>query len=163
LALKSIDRFAGLRRPAGNNIDHILEKLIEARATVEDRGYRAPSCLFANTKGLIALSRLVNGDPVMDVVLTAANANSLHRATTIDTGWDNSKKLFLILGRRQRIAHGRAAEASAGEEPVDLAVSVLPSLEVVGEAPNSEIEVSVRIRFATRIKDAGAIVSIVDP
>ena len=48
----------------------------------------------------------------------------------------------------------RAAEASPGEEPVDLAVSVLPSLEVVGETADGNIELSVRIRYATRIKDA---------
>ena len=59
-----------------------------------------------------------------------------------------------LLGRRQRIAHGGAAEASPGEEPVDLAVSVPPSLEVVGEHRDNNIELAVRISFATRIKDA---------
>jgi hypothetical protein len=149
--------------PAGGTIDDILEELIEARATVEDAAYRAPSCLFTNTKGLIALSELVGGYPVIDAVLSASNVNSLHRATTIDSGLAAGKKLFLMLGRRQRIAHGSAAEASPGEEPVDLAVSVLPSLEVIGEAANSTIEVAVRISFALRIKDANAIIAVVDP
>jgi hypothetical protein len=43
---------------------------------------------------------------------------------------------------------------------VDLAVSVFPSLEVVGETSTNEIELSVRIRYATRITDAGGIVVI---
>jgi hypothetical protein len=141
----------------------LLKALIKARADIEDAGYRAPSCLITNTEGLTALSELASGYSVMDAVLTAANVNSLHRATTIDSGLAAGKKLFVMLGRRQLIAHGSAAEASPGEEPVDLAVSVLPSLEVVGEAPTSKIEVSVRIRFATRIKDAKAIVAIVSP
>jgi len=41
---------------------------------------------------------------------------------------------------------------------VDLAVSVLPSLEVVGETTNSEIELSVRVRFALRVKDPKSLV-----
>ena len=36
---------------------------------------------------------------------------------------------------------------------MDLAVSVFPSLEVVGETADSKLELSVRIRFAVRIKD----------
>ena len=52
--------------------------------------------------------------------------------------------------------------ASPGEEPVDLAVSVLPSLEVVGETATGNIELAVRIRFATRIKDVRGVVAVVD-
>lgn len=148
--------------PSPNTLDDILTALIKARADIEDAGYRAPSCLITNTDGLTALSALVSGYPEMGAVLRAANVNSLHRATTIDPGLAAGKKLFVMLGRRQLIAHGSAAQASPGEEPVDLAVSVLPSLEVAGEAPKGEIEVSVRIRFATRIKDASAVVAIVD-
>ncbi|MDT5348860.1 MAG: hypothetical protein QOH91_2147 [Mycobacterium sp.] len=141
----------------------ILNTLIKARADIEDVGYRAPSCLFTNTDGLIAISPLVSGLPQMGPVLTAASVNSLHRATTIDPNLAAGKKLFLMLGRRQLIAHRGAAQASPGEESVDLAVSVLPSLEVVGEGQNGGIEVSVRIRFVTRIKDASALVAVVDP
>ena len=62
------------------------------------------------------------------------NINSLHRFQKLDQSGAAAKaRLMLLLGRRQRIAHGGAATASAGEEPVDLAVSVPPSLEVVGE------------------------------
>jgi hypothetical protein len=46
---------------------------------------------------------------------------------------------------------------------VDLAVSVLPSLEVVGETSTGKIELSVRIRYATRIKHAKALVAKYDP
>ncbi len=129
----------------------LLDTLIDARAYVEKAGYRAPSCLLTNTAGLKKLSQLVSGYSILEQLLAAANINSLYRAENLDTG-----KAFrlVILGRRQRIAHGSAGEASPGEEPVDLAVSVLPSLEVVGEASTGDIEVSVRIRYATRIKDA---------
>jgi hypothetical protein len=65
---------------------------------------------------------------------------------------------MVMAGRRQLIPYGAASEASPGEEPVDLAVSVLPSLEVVGETVNSQIELSVRIRYALRIKDSKPLV-----
>jgi hypothetical protein len=149
--------------PPPDPLGEILKALIEARADIEDAGYRAPSCLITNTDGLIALSALDSGYSDLRAVLRAANVNSLHRATKIDPALAKGKKLFLMLGRRQLMAHGSAAQASPGEEPVDLAVSVLPSLEVVGEAPNGEIEVAVRIRFALRIKDASAIVAVTAP
>lgn len=152
-----------LPAPNPNTLTDILKALIEARADIEDAGYRAPSCLITNTDGLIALSELVGGYPVMDAILKAANVNALYRATTIDAGLAAGKKLFVLIGRRQLIADGGAPQASPGEEPVDIAVSVCPGLEVVGEAANSEIEVSVRISFATRIKDARAVIAVVDP
>jgi hypothetical protein len=63
-----------------------------------------------------------------------------------------------MLGRRQEITQGAAATASPGEEPVDIAVSVPPSLEVLGERANGLIELVVRTRFATRVKDARGVV-----
>ena len=141
------------------NLKETLEALITARAKVEDAGYRAPSCLIANTKGLLALSDISSGYPATDGLLAAANANSLHRATDIDK--DLKKYLtILFVGRRQLIPHGSAADASPGEEPVDLAVSVMPSVEIVGENPYGKIELAVRISFVTRVKDPKAIVAI---
>jgi hypothetical protein len=70
------------------------------------------------------------------------------------------KGRLLLLGRRQRIPHGGAAATSAGEEPVDLAVSVPPSLEVVGETDAGDIEMSVRIRFAPRFTDLYGVVNV---
>ena len=70
-------------------------------------------------------------------------------------------KVMLLLGRRQRIAHGGAGSASPGEEPVDLAISVPPSLEVVGETYPGRIELAVRIRYALRIKDAYGVRAVV--
>jgi hypothetical protein len=69
-------------------------------------------------------------------------------------------RIMLMLGRLQRIAHGCAAMASPGEEPVDLAISVPPSLEVVGETMQNYIELALRIRYALRIKDARGVVPI---
>lgn len=151
---------AQLSLAAADKIQVILNQLIKARAKVEDAGYRAPACLLTNTDGLIALSELQGGYTVLDTVLAAANVNSLQRATTIDSGLTAYWKIMLLLGRRQRIAHGCAAEATPGEEPVDLAVSVMPSLEVLGEAAGSKIELVVRIRFATRVTDPSGVVAI---
>lgn len=143
---------AGTPDATGVSPQALLNKLIDARAAVEDAGYRAPSCLIVNRRALKALNTLVGGQSVLDQLLVAANINSLHRATRLRPGSSARARLVLI-GRRQRIAHGSAAGASPGEEPVDLAVSVMPSIEIIGETPTGEIELSVRIRFATRIKD----------
>ena len=156
--------------------DALLENLIDARAQVEDAGYRAPSCLITNTQGLKSLSSLKNGYPIVDALLQAAHVNSLHRTSLYEfvvdavdeygaPATDNDgdpvprpRTVMVMLGRRQLIAHGAAMDASPGEEPVDLAVSVAPSVEIVGEGPGSDIELSVRIRFALRIKDPEALV-----
>jgi hypothetical protein len=149
----------------------LLGGLIDARAHIEDQGYRAPSCLITNTQGLKYLSELNAGYPVTEELLSSAHVNSLHRTSLYDATVDALKKdgtvatdannnpipkpanLMVMLGRRQLIPHGGAYDASPGEEPVDIAVSVLPSLEVVGETVASQVELSVRIRFALRIKD----------
>ena len=163
--------------PAANKADfsahdaqHLLDSLIDSRATVEDAGYRAPSCLITNTKGLKYLSELGSGYPITEALLSTAYVNSLHRTSKLDEqmaavkpdGTDAAQQLpgtvLMMLGRRQRIAHGAAPDSSPGEEPVDIAVSVPPSLEVVGEAPASQLELSVRVRFATRVKAKEALV-----
>jgi hypothetical protein len=156
--------------------DVLLQNLIDARAHVEDAGYRAPSCLITNTQGLKSLSSLSSGYPIVEALLEAAHVNSLHRTSLYEfivdavnpdgtPAKDNKNKpiprprtVMVMLGRRQLIAHGAAMDASPGEEPVDLAVSVAPSIECVGEGPGSVIELSVRVRFALRIKDPEALV-----
>jgi hypothetical protein len=70
---------------------------------------------------------------------------------------------LLLIGRRQRIAHGGAPSASPGEEPVDLAVSVPPSLEVVGETSDGYIELAVRTRLAVRVKDNYGVIGVETP
>jgi hypothetical protein len=130
----------------------LLNQLINARVAVEDAGYRAPSCLFVSTAGLQTLSQFESGYSLLEPLLVASNVNSLYRVPK--TQLDETKRYMVMLGRRQRIAHGGAPGASAGEEPVDLAICVPPSLEVVGEVTNSNIELVVRIRYATRVKDA---------
>jgi hypothetical protein len=140
--------------------DEILPPLITARADIEDEGYRAPSCLITNTNGLIALTQLSGGYPVTEGLLTAANVNSLQRATNINTEAKDEPLTILVLGRRQLIPHGCAGQASPGEEPVDLAVSVMPSVGVVGETDQGTIALAVRVRFAIRIKAPKAVVAI---
>lgn len=137
--------------PASDTTAALLDTLIDARARVENAGYRAPSCLLTNTDGLKKLNRLESGEDVAEAVLKAAGVNALYRVEGIG---------MLLLGRRQRIAHGAAATASPGEEPVDVAVAVAPSLEVIGENPGGDIELAVRIRYALRIKDPGGVVGI---
>jgi hypothetical protein len=139
----------------------LLTGFIEARANVEDGGYRAPSCLVTDTFGLqyIAGSTLLlSGDSGTDVLLPPANINSLHRVNTLAPATDPDVRGWL-LGRRQRIAHGGAAGASPGEEAVDLAVSIPPSLEVVGDTAGN-IDLRVRIRYVARVKDENGLVVI---
>lgn len=133
----------------------IMKELIGARAKLEDKGFRAPSCLLTNTKGLQDLTAFTGGEPVTEQILAAATVNSMHRCTALGTG---TTAIMVMLGRRQRIAHGAAGEASCGEEPVDLAVSVPPSLEIVGVKTATDIEAVVRVRFATRITDNAGVI-----
>lgn len=151
----------------------LMDNLIDARTAVEDAGYRAPSCVIANTKGLQVLSDPTGGYPIVNELLASAHVNSLHRASQLNqlmaevdastgapTGDQKPGTVMLMLGRRQLIAHAGAPEASPGEEPVDLAIAVAPSLEVLGETTNSMIEMAVRIRFALRVKDRGGLAAL---
>lgn len=138
----------------------LLEALLRGRARLEDVGLHAPSTLIAGPKAFLALNQIEQGRFVLDDMLAAADIGSLYRSTRL-----GDPNALLLLGRRQDIAHRCAAEASAGEEPVDLAVSVFPSLEVVGDYPGApaEIELGVRIRYAARVKHDGGVVPITLP
>ncbi len=134
--------------------------LIKSRVIVENSGYRAPSCLVTNTQGLLYLNQLANTYyNILQQTLAAANINSLYRFE-IDVANTTTKARMLLIGRRRRIAQGAAPEASPGEEPVDLACSVLPSLEVDGETTGGGIQLSPRIRYATRITDVAGLVAL---
>jgi hypothetical protein len=137
--------------------------LISSRVTVENAGYRAPSCLITNTVGLQDLNQLVSGNNICQPMLAAANINSLYRFDPLDSsataGTNATKARMILIGRRRRIAQGAAPEASPGEEPVDIAVSLMPSLEVDGEI-GGKIQLSARIRYATRTTDATGLVAI---
>jgi hypothetical protein len=140
--------------------EDILAGLVDARMAVENVGYLAPSCLFTDKLGFKALSKLVDGIPATQYLLPVPNINALHRFQKLDQTGANAKARLLLLGRRQLIAYGGAATASPGEEPVDLAVSIPPSLEVVGDSGDGNIEFAVRIRYAIRIKDVGGLVAV---
>lgn len=137
----------------------IMKSLIEARAKLEDSGFRAPSCLLTNTTGLKYLSTFSGGEPVTEQILAAANVNSLYRCAALD----DAHAKMVLLGRRQRIAHGAAADASCGEEPVDLAVSVMPGLEVIGPKTATEIGAFVRIALVTRVTDNTGVIALNEP
>jgi hypothetical protein len=164
--------------PNANPSPQILTGLITARAAVENAGFRAPGCLYVDTVAMAALYQLYNGyAPVKDPLLDAGNIGCLHRVTklvngalvpppTKKVGKTNGKKNVvraILLGRRQRIAPGYAAEASAGEEPVDLAVSIAPSFEVVGESGANTIKINIRIRYAVRPKTPRGLVVFTGP
>lgn len=146
----------------------ILQGFIDARVAVENKGFRSPSSLFADTAMTAKLYELVSGyAPVKAQLLDAGNINSLHRVDTLGANPalpPNHKVRGILLGRRQRVAPGYAAEASPGEEPVDLAVSILPSFEIVGETTlNNIIKINVRIRYAVRPKTPGGLVVFTSP
>ena len=146
----------------------MLNALIKARADVETAGYRAPSCLVTNTKGYTELTALTgSGVPGTDVLLPPTNINCLQRVAKVEsTAIPPGDTIAYLLGRRQRIACGGAMDASPGEEALDLAVNIPPSLEVVGEAlpPNTnQIQFNVRIGYALRIKDKQGYVAILNP
>lgn len=144
--------------------EHILAGLVVARIAVEDAGYLAPSCLFADNAGYTTLSGLIDGVPATEYLSPVPKIYSLYRFEKLnDTAATPPHQRLYLLGRRQRIAHGGAATASAGEEPVDLAVSVPPSLEVVGDDGAGNIRCALRIRYAVRIKDASGLVAVAVP
>lgn len=146
----------------------ILDKLIVARANVEKAGYRAPSCLVTTTLGIQYLSKLEGGYSVKPSLLDASNVNALHRVDDVlklDANGQadpNDKAEALFFGRRQRIAPVAALDASPGEEPVDLAVSIPPSLEVRGET-NNMLDLRIRVSLATRVKDVDGVTAILRP
>ncbi|MHA3023480.1 hypothetical protein ACXPWS_24835 [Mycobacterium sp. BMJ-28] len=149
----------------------ILSALIEGRVSVETAGFRAPSCLFAAKSTIKDLHQLFGGyAPVKDALLDAGNVNSLYRVS--DLGLPVAGGFIpkaqptvrgILLGRRQRIAPGYAPEALPGDEPVDLAVSIPPSFEVIGETAPNTIGLNVRIGYALRVKTAGGLVVFSGP
>ena len=143
---------------SGTTPPDLLAALIDARADVEGAGYRAPSCLITNTEGLKLLSQFYSGSSILQQLLVAANINALHRTVPLNSG-DTDLRLVL-LGRRRRIPQGAAPEASPGEEPVDLAVALPPSLEVNGPTASGQIQLTARIRYAKRITDATGLVAL---
>jgi hypothetical protein len=138
----------------------ILPQLLRGRQQLEDSGYRAPCGLLSSSAHYRALNDWVDGDLVLHQLLAAAHVNSVHRTTLLDQAHigGGATDVTVMLGRTQEFPGGRASEVSPGEEPVDLAVSVPPSLEVIGENARGDVELAVRIRFATRVKDERGVV-----
>ncbi|ORJ57306.1 hypothetical protein [Mycobacterium simiae] len=135
----------------------LLASLIKTRARIEDAGYRAPSCIITNTEGLLKLSQFSSGVSILGQLTAAANVNSLYRTVPLNPS-DGVLKLVFV-GRRRRIPQGGAPQASPGEEPVDLAVALPPSLEVDGET-GGNIQLTARIRYAKRITDANGLAAL---
>ncbi len=165
IALRTGAPQAQINSPAGTA--DILNGLIDARVLVEQGGYRAPSCLITNTAGLKELTALTtSGIPGTDVLLAPANINCIQRVNQLESSVPSKKPaVAYLLGRRRRIAPAGAAEASPGEEGLDLAVSIPPSLEIVGEVPATpnSIQFNVRIGYALRIKDVNGYAVILNP
>jgi hypothetical protein len=157
------DLYTGAAASLGTNntLQNLQDQLINARAKVEDAGYRAPSCLIANTAGLLKLTQFSGTTPILKELLEAGNINALHRTSVLDPADANTR--LVAIGRRRRIPQGAAPEASPGEEPVDIAVSLPPSLEIDGETAGGNVQFTARIRYALRITDANGLVNIHNP
>ena len=144
--------------PVPSDPAEIIAALIAGRELVEDSGFLAPSALVAGTPHFTDLHQLTNGRSSLTSFLAASNANTLIRASSLNGGANAAPDRMLLIGRRQDIPQGGARDASAGDEPIDLAVAVPPSLEVVGANAAGNIDLAVRIAYAVRIKDARAVV-----
>ena len=150
----------------GGAIPALLAQLIGGREALEDSGYRAPACLIASTPHFADLAQWVGSNVATEGLLVGANANSLYRSTALTAlvlpvppaAPGPARNFMIMIGRRQEIAHGEAAKASAGEEAIDIAVSVAPSLEVVGDNAAGTLDLAVRIAYAVRFKDERAVV-----
>lgn len=140
--------------PSDADVGALLGALLDGRGVLEDQGYRSGSCLLAGTAAHKAMNQLVGGVLVTDELLRAGTVGAAYRAGVLDGG----PTVMVMVGRRQDMPDGSATHASAGEEPVDLAVSVPPSLEVVGETAEGKIELAVRVRYALRRKDDHGVV-----
>jgi hypothetical protein len=136
---------------------NILQQLLLGRTRLEDSGYRAPCCLITSTEHYNNLNGWIDGDVAFHKLLAGANVDSVHRTARLDKAVGGAAAT-LMLGRMQKFPEGNASGVSPGEEPVDLAISVPPSLEVIGENADGNVELAIRIRFATRVKDQRGIV-----
>jgi hypothetical protein len=135
----------------------VLTSLTEGRYVLEDAGFRAPSCLIANGAHVKVLNQWIYAGLTATEVLSAASIAELYRTSVL-----RKLKRSILLGRRRDLPAGRAAEASPGEEPVDIAVCVPPSLEIVGDDGKGGVDLGLRMRYATRIKDERGVV-VFDP
>ena len=153
---------AGTTLPTTNALKNLQNQLITARAKVEDAGYRAPSCLITNTVGLTNLTQFSGPSSILRELLEAGNINALHRTSVLNPLNDTLTRM-VVIGRRRRIPQGAAPDASPGEEPVDIAVSLAPSLEIDGENFAGDIHFTARIRYALRITDALGLANIHNP
>jgi hypothetical protein len=152
-----------LANPAATN--DIRLALMTGRRLLEDSGYRASASLLASAAHFDDLYRLSASDELLaGPLLTAGNISSVDRVPALDASQDTLRSgsgginRMLMIGRMQEIPPGGAGDATAGEEPVDLAVAVPPSLEVIGDDTASNVQLAVRIAFATRVKDARGVV-----
>jgi hypothetical protein len=153
-------------QPQPPRAESILNGLLAAREVLEDSGYQAPSCLVVSGAWLGWLNSFQGSYPAYESLLVGANVNAVHRTSLLPTVQINNapRPIMLMVGRNAEIPPGRAPEASPGEEPVDVAVIVTPSLEYAGENQVGAIELAARIRFAVRFKDErGVVVLYGDP
>lgn len=144
--------------------ERILTELIEARALLVESGYPAPSGLVVSTRWLGLLNSWQGSYPVYQSVLTGANVNAVHQSSLLQAVVvaGQPRELMLMIGRSAEIPPGQAPNASPGEEPVDLAISVPPGLELVGDDGAGGIELGIRIRFGVRFKDERGVVVLFD-
>jgi hypothetical protein len=135
-------------------------ELIGAATTLQFAGYQQPRCVWAGFDYFDAFHRANGADLALPASAQVLNMSSLYWSTAYNAFVDNgvARVIVAIIGRRQYIQPGRAFEAAPGPEPIDLAVSVPPSLEIVGEDGFGRIQLAVRVKYALRFKDHRAVV-----
>ena len=134
-----------------------VAKLLEAREAVEKAGLHSPRAVWASPKYMAAFHRSNGPDLILQAIAQVLEMSTIDGVATLKGGAGFTQGALLI-GRRQVIAPGRAYEYAPGPEPVDIAVAVPPSLEIVGDNAAGEVELAVRLRYALRVKDARGLV-----
>ena len=150
-------------------------ELLSARQTIENAGYFASRCVWAGADYFVAFHGVDGTRLILPACATLLQMSSIYRWAPGSTDGrvlvvdnsdaanpvDNSQSMnitMLVIGRRQEIPPGRAFDAAPGPEPIDLAVSVAPSLEIIGDNQAGQLELGVRIKYALRFKDNRAVV-----
>ncbi len=127
----------------------------ETVRSLQDAGYRGPRAVYATTAWFDKMNGAItsSGKSLRDAAQHILDIASLDHTPASATG----EKTTIILGRS-----GNADGSAAGHEPVDLAVSIMPSLEYLG-VDSGKLLLAVRLACALRVKDVKALVEWAEP
>ena len=122
---------------------------------LQDAGYRGPRAVYATTAWFDKMNGAIthSGKSLRDAAQHILDIASLDHTPATAGG----EQTTIILGRS-----GNADGSAAGHEPVDLAVSIMPSLDYLG-VQGSKLLLAVRAACALRVKDVKALVEWTEP